>query len=145
VRVRLEKFAEHIALPALVALSLLNVEPFRDWMTGTVIVAYLIAEDGRWLGAWIGHWTAGRGAGPVGGRGSAPKWGLGAMRLTLAGLSVAPTMAVLTAVGFALHVIEPWQAFAALLAATAIAVLTTARSRVARHLADAEADLASAT
>ncbi len=136
VRVRLVRFADHVALPALVALSLLNIEPFHDWMTGFVIIAYVIAEDGRWLGGWIGHWTAG-GAGRSAGK-------LSAMRLTFAGLSVAPTMAVLTAVGFALGVLDPRQAFAALLAATAVAVLTNARSSAARRLALAEAELASA-
>ncbi len=131
VRVPVTAIAQRAALPFLVAMSMLEIEPFRDLALGLAIVFYLIAEDGRWLGGWLGHWSSGRAS------------GFGALRLTLAGLTVGPMIVVVVGLGRATAILDPKDGFSLLIAATAIAMLSKVRGRAAQDLANAEDRIAS--
>jgi hypothetical protein len=121
--------AEFIALPCAIAWGLLWIEPFAHAGILLSIAIYVIAEDVRWVAGCVGHWTIGR------------ERGLRALRLALAGLSLAPTMAALSAAAIATGVLEPTDALALFVAATVIALLTNYRRSAADELADLEQEL----
>lgn len=128
-RPRMAAFVDRLALPALTALCMLEVEPFRDLRIGLTLVLYLLLEDARWLGAWLGHWSTGR-ATPV-----------GAMVLALAGMSVEPLIVALAALGLVTGTHPSWLAGSLLVAATAIALLAKVRAAASRRLLSADAEL----
>ncbi len=127
-----------VALPALTAIAFLGVEPFRDiggqglWIA---LILYLLIEDGRWVGASIGHWIAGRGT-----AGSAGI--LSSMRLAIAGMASEPIAIALLGVGAATGILPAWLVGPALLAATGSALLAKLRASAADRLASAEAEIA---
>ncbi|MBL9120701.1 MAG: hypothetical protein JNL80_12400 [Phycisphaerae bacterium] len=125
VRMRLASVAERVALPALVAILCLSVEPFRDIGFLLPLAMYVVLEDARWIGGWIGLRLSER-AGLT-----------DAARITFASLTVEPLIVVFVAVGTVTGSLSPELAGSALLGATGIAILSKARRQVALHLADA--------
>lgn len=119
---RLARLAERIAVPGLVALATLSIEPFRDLAPWTMLVVFILAEDGRWLALAIGDRLAG-------GRG----W-LAAMRFALVPLAVGVPMAAVGAVGLATELLAPPVAFAILVAACLVEILAPLRLRLAREI-----------
>jgi hypothetical protein len=118
----LARLAERVAVPGLIALATLSIEPFRDLAPWTMLVVFVVAEDGRWLALALGDWLAG-------GRG----W-LAAMRFALVPLAVGVPMAVVAAVGLALELLLPPVAFAILVAACLVEILAPVRLRLAREI-----------
>jgi hypothetical protein len=120
------------ALPALVAMMMLTIEPFRDiggrglWLA---LILYLLIEDGRWVGASIAHWAARRAG------------ALGSMRLAIAGMASEPMVAALVGVGWASGILPGWLTGPALLAATGSALLANLRASAADRLASAESEI----
>ena len=82
---------------------------------------FLLAEDGRWLGAWIGRSLGGESASV-------------ALRSALVGLNVAPTMLACAALASAARLLTPESALACVVAAFFVSFFAPARLRVARRL-----------
>ncbi len=131
-RPRMAPFVDRLVVPALMALCMLEVEPFRDLRIGLTLILYLVLEDARWLGAWLGHWSAGR-ATPV-----------GAMALALAGMSVEPLVVAFAALGLVTGSHPSWLAGSLLAAATTMALLAKVRAAASRRLLSADAALTAA-
>jgi hypothetical protein len=119
---RLATIADRFALPALTGLVFLSIEPFQDLSILLALGMYIVLEDARWFGGWIGLLVSDR-AGTT-----------GAARATLAALTVEPLIVAFVALGTASTAIRPELAGAALVGATGIAVLTKARRRAAIRL-----------
>lgn len=111
-----------IALPGMVALGTLRIEPFRDFALWTTLVVYLLAEDGRWLAIAIGERLAG-------GR----PW-MKAMLFALVPLRLGPPMAAVGSIGLVTGLLQPSTGFAILLTAVFFEFLGGTRLRVARQL-----------
>lgn len=124
VRPTLTALAERSILPALTALCMVTVEPYLDIAVGLTVVLYLLVENGRWVGMWLSHWSAGY------------TTALGGMRLALAGMSVEPMIVALVALGAATGAFPSWMVGSMLLAATTVALLTKARDGAAWRLAE---------
>jgi hypothetical protein len=122
VRPPLVAACERVALPTLVALLAVRIEPFRDGALWPMLVLYLIAEDGRWLAAAVGHAASGR-YGPF-----------AAMRLAIVGLASGPLMVAFAAIVSLAGQLDPTYALAVLVAAAATDGLTGPRQRVAVEL-----------
>lgn len=126
---------ERTALPALVSIAMLSIEPYLDlgasglWIA---LILYLLIEDGRWVGASLAHWSAGRAG------------ALGSMRLAIAGMASEPTTVALVGVGSATGILPAWLAAPALLAATGSAILAKPRAAAAERLASLESEIAAA-
>lgn len=122
-RPRLIAFVECGALPALAALACLAVEPFRDLDPLLAVVLYLLLEDARWTGGWLGLRLSDRAAANE------------ATRAALGALAVDPMILAFVGLGLAAGVLTPVVAASMVAGATIIAVLAKARRLVAGRMA----------
>ncbi|GEM_PF-1971163 len=118
---RASRLVGAIAIPILAAFVAVRVDPTRDVSLLLLVGLFLIAEDARWLGAFVGRTLGGE-----------PP--MSAMRTAMAGLAVGPTMLVFTALGSTLGILTGLIALSLLFAAILVEFLAPARLRVAKRL-----------
>lgn len=124
VRAPIAAAVERAALPGLVAILLLAVEPFRDVAPLLAVGMYVVLEDARWLGGWLGLRLSGRAA------------GAGAAQASFAGLSVEPMIVAFAGIGAVAGALPNDLLASLVLGATAMAVLAKIRCTVARRLTE---------
>lgn len=124
VRLLPRRWADAVAFAATTsatALLVVIVEPLAATAILVFLLYFLLAEDGRWLGAWLGRSLSGESASV-------------ALRSALVGLNVAPTMLACAAVASGAGLLTPASALACVIAAFCVSFFAPARLRVARRL-----------
>ncbi|MFO0827808.1 MAG: hypothetical protein U0572_06610 [Phycisphaerales bacterium] len=116
-----------VAVPSLAAIVAIGIDPLRDLSPMVFVLLFLVAEDGRWLGAFAARVLGGEPAGV-------------SVRSAMVGLSAGPTMLAFVGAGAATRVLSPASAAGLLLAAALLEFLRPARLRLARRLEDAQAE-----
>lgn len=127
----IEPVVRMVLLPALTAVVAMRVDLYQHAAFWPIVVLLLLSGDGRWIGGVIGAMA-------LGGR-----RGLRTMRLVLGMMACGPTQIAIAAIGVSAWLLPEELAFALLLGAVLVEVMTPMRRSLARQLADAEEQLSS--